>query len=227
MTLEKFESTKKYLTIINGVLREKVKKETYGAVRRVYKIKDGKKPGKYKESEKYELMYKTLTGLIHNIKFEDGDFGQQMKIFFKDEVLTLPTNSRYFQDFAKKIMGADINEKIIISPFDFEADGRRLSGVTIYQNGFKLSNYYYDVQNKKVINGFPKPKGNVEKYTKDDWKIYFIEVKKFLIEEIETKLKPLIDPKLRENSTKRQEEETEEEPEEEYQQEIKLEDLPF
>jgi hypothetical protein len=42
----------------------------------------------------------------------------------------------------------------------------------------------YDEKAKKFIskNGLPTPQGNVIEYVSDDWKIYFLQVKRFLVD---------------------------------------------
>jgi hypothetical protein len=45
----------------------------------------------------------------------------------------------------------------------------------------KVTNYFWDEEGKKPAHGFPIPEGNRDDYTKDDWKIFFLQVRKFLI----------------------------------------------
>jgi len=45
----------------------------------------------------------------------------------------------------------------------------------------KMTNFFQGPQTKEPLHGFPKPDGNTENYSKDDWKIYFLTVRKFLI----------------------------------------------
>ena len=217
--IEKEYSDKVYLSIVGGDFSQKVEEGTPNAVRREYKLKNGT------QGVKYEIIHKGWFGIIRDIKLKQTDFGEVVNVFFDDAIVSIQTDSRYFSDFAKKIMSANLEEKIFLSPFDFESDdGKRIIGMSVIQNGTKLTNYYWDTENEKPTNGFPEPEGNTSSYSKDDWKIFFIGVKKFLLNELE---------KL-EFSDKVEEHEVEQPQEEEIpiiqvedEEEVKVEDVPF
>lgn len=174
-------SGKTYLYIIGGNICEKVDEQTPGARRREFENPTTKVKG-----VKYELVYRSWEGIIRSLDFRDTDYGYQLNIEFDDAVLTLDTTSRYFSEFAKKLPSIEIEEPVEIAPFDFEPEpGRRAIGMHLIQNGKKALNWYWDVTEDKPTHGIPVPTGNTKTYKSDDWKVYYIGVKKFFISEIE------------------------------------------
>ena len=170
-----------YLTIVGGKMVEKVEEGTPWAVKREYETSDGNK------WVKFELQYKNLDWIIADVEFKDWDFGEQCIIILQDwsnlDKLTLNTDSRYFADFAKKLPNIKLAEKVTINPFDFETNWKRLTGLSIKQDWEKIENYYWD--GTKAINGMPEvSKAEAKKYDKDDWKSFFIKVKKFLKQKV-------------------------------------------
>lgn len=174
-------SDKTYLYIIGGDICINSTQDTPGARRRDYETSAGIK------GTKWELVYRSWEGIVRSLDFKDTDYGEQISIEFDDAILNMNTDSRYFSDFAKKLPSINIDEPIEIAPYDFETkeDKKRLIGLNIIQNGKKAENYYLDVTNGKAIHGFPVPIGNTKTYKSDDWKVFFISVKKFLVSEIQ------------------------------------------
>jgi len=178
MGLETIESNKTYLTIVRGTLTQKVDENTPNAKLRKYEKSDGS------EGEKWELQYKSVSGVINSLDFKDSDFGEQFVIELKDVdetySLQFPVDSKYFSDFGKKVSNIHLDMEIVLRPFDFEPEGKRRTGISIMQEGVKIENYFWDNDNKKVLHGFPVPENKGEGFDNDDWKVYFIDVKKFL-----------------------------------------------
>lgn len=136
--------------------------------------------------EKWEYRYKNISGVIGDVKFVDTDFWTNCVVHLYDEnsqfALTLWTNGKYFTAFARKLKNIDLNEPVTISPFDFEGDDKKKhTGLSITQDWEKIADYYYD--GKKNTNWMPEPDIK-DKKDKDEWKMYFLQVKKFLIEEV-------------------------------------------
>src|SRR3990167_2757700 len=87
----------------------------------------------------------------------------------------------------KKLPNLNLDEVVSFEPFSFENDkGKTIKGISIKQKGEKIQNYYWDINAKSPLHGFPKPKGNTKEYETDDWKIFFLEARKFLVTETET-----------------------------------------
>lgn len=180
----------RYVYILSdGLLREKVAEGTDGAELRKWETKDGKK------GEKWERSYKEMTGTITNVKFDEGEYGEQVQLTVEDEdnkvVLTLPVGSNFGEDLLKKLPAVNFEEKITISPYSFTADnGKEKRGVNLYQKSDKVSNFFYDFEKKEALNGFPVPEGDTKEYTKDQWKLYYLQVRMFLIKYVKTNIVP-------------------------------------
>jgi hypothetical protein len=178
MLKEVTESNKPYLGIVNGYFSQTVDKDTPKAKLREYELKDGTK------GSKWELQFSEWSGIIRDIKFEDGKYGAQCLIDGGDAVICLGVKGKYFADFACKIMSANLNEEVTLHPYNFETDdGKTKTGISVQQNGNKLMSYFYN--GKTNINGFPTskpPTTGVKMY----WEGYFLEVAKFLIEQLKT-----------------------------------------
>ncbi len=190
MALEKINKDN-YVSILSsdGTLRMTVPEGTEGSIHREYETSDGKK------GVKNELVFNKLSGKITNIAFHDGDFGKSIQVTVTDDagdvVLSINTAQNYGEDFMKKLPNIDLEQPVTLSPYNFTDDkGKLRKGISILQNDVKVQNSYYDALAKKNTNKFPEPDGDTKKYDNDDWKTYFIKVRKFLIKEVETKIIP-------------------------------------
>lgn len=182
-------SGKVYLSIIEGKLRQKVTEDTEGAVKRDWEAPDGSK------GTKWELIYNSVSGTVTRLYTKDSDYGQFLVIEFDGgESLSLHTDHRFFSDTVKKLASCNLAEPIEMSPYDFEDDaGKRIVGMSIKQGGHKVKDFFYDFEKKKNLNGFPEPAKDARKtYSKDDWKMYFLQVKKFLLEYVTLTIAPSI-----------------------------------
>lgn len=169
----------RYISIkADGKLHEKVSEGTDGAVLRKYELKDGT------TGEKWELLYSKVEGFITNVKFEDGDFGENLLITFTDGeneiTLAQGVSTAFGEDILKKIPGIDFAKKVTLQPYAFEDDkGRVKNGVSFYQESDKVASYFWD--GKKNLHGFPAiDKKEDEEWSKDEWKAHFLKVRIFL-----------------------------------------------
>lgn len=189
MSLET-KNTNRYIYILGseGDLRETVPEGTEGAIKRAYESSDGKK------GEKYELVYKSIEGVITKVDFFDSDYGTNLQITFEfndgeNVTLSMNTNTPYSEDMMKKLPNVDFNAPLKLSPYNFTDDkGKNRRGVSIVQNDEKVKNFFSD--GEKAINGMPEPKGDVSKYNADKWKLYFGEVRVFLVDYINDNIVP-------------------------------------
>lgn len=177
--LQEFEQKAIYLGIVKGMITRTVTADTPKAVLREYELPNGSK------GSKWELCYKAITGYIADVGFRESDFGNQFWIKIDDGkdkyILSMPEDSRYFFDFAQKFSNIKPSELTTLSPFDFDDDaGKFRRGISITQNGEKVKNFFYDSIEKKNINGIIEPENGGKGFDKDDWKIYFTRLKKFL-----------------------------------------------
>ena len=186
MSIEQIGNTdsKMYLSIIGWTLVQKVEEGSAGAKKREYETSD------WNKGVKWEISYKNLTGKITGMTFKDGDFGEQFILQLSDSdnnyQIAMTTDSRYFGDFAKKLPNLELEDEITLNPYDFTSkEGKQMRGLSIVQDWEKVTSAYWD--GKKTLGGMPEvSKADAKTYTKDDWKIYFMAVKKFLKAEVAT-----------------------------------------
>lgn len=173
------DNTKPYISIVGGNIVQKVDKSTPGARLREYELANGQK------GEKWELVYMSWTGKVHNISFKDTEYGTVCNIDLGDALLTLNTSGRYFTDLACKLLSADITQELVFHPYDMEVEGgKKKQGVSLQQNGEKLKNFFWD--GKQTTGDFPVvDEEKKAKLKKNYWKTYFAEVEAFLIEKLE------------------------------------------
>ncbi len=167
-----------YTVLSDGKFHRTVAQGTEGAVERKYEDKDGV------EQVKHELIYTELEGNITNIEFVDGEFGTNLHIELDEEgILSFGTSSSFGEDLMKKIPAIDLTKPVTFVPYSFEDAGKSRKGVTVIQDGdVKVKSYYR--KDDKDVNGMPSPEGDTAKYKSDDWKLYFLQVRKFLTKEI-------------------------------------------
>ncbi len=183
-----------YLTVVGGnmvqakINGEPVSQDTHGAISRTYKNDEGE------TITKWELQHSNLTGFITSLDFKESPYGEQFSITIQNgndiAKLTMNTSSKYFSDFGKKLPNIDLEKEIIINTYDFESENdegvlKRHTGVSITQDNVKIKNAYWD--GKKTLKGFPSVSDKDRKsYDSDDWKMFFIKIKKFLKKQIES-----------------------------------------
>jgi len=186
------EDKTRYVTILaDGKFHETVDEGTPDAVPREYETSDGKK------GKKWELLYTKIEAMVTDVRFRDGDYGKSLNIRFKDEdgnevVVSINTATNFGEDVMKKLPHVDFTKKLKLIPFSFEDDrGRSVRGVNVIQMGadgkeVKFKNFFStekeEGKEREYLHGFPAPQGDTEKYTKDHWKIWFTQVRLFLVE---------------------------------------------
>lgn len=182
--------TERYISIkADGLFHEKVDKDREGAVYREYELKDGTKGGKW------ELLYKDVKDVvIKNIRFEDGEYGENVLTTFTDGenevVWSENVASNFGTDYLKKLPAIAFAEKLTIAPYAFtDEKGKDRRGITIYQKSDKVTDFFTD-EHKKKLNGFPEWPKALEEMTKTDWKKYFLEVQIFLTEYAKSNIIP-------------------------------------
>jgi len=189
MLQEKTQRT--YASIISdGTIRVPTDESNPKAILREYETSDGKK------GTKHELVYKSLIGTIKYVNFYDGDFGKTLSIVIADDgeediTLTLGVTTSFGSDMMKKLPNIDFSLPVTLNPYSFIDDkGKNKKGLTVIQNKQKVLNYFYDEATKGTLFDFPVPEKEYGKMDKDDWKIYFILVSKFLVNYTEKNIIP-------------------------------------
>lgn len=180
---ESNSSDKTFLTILSdGKLHQRVDADTPGAVERTYKrdIKDDK--GKVTGEEDvtvHELVHTAATGIITNMYFQKGNYGENLIVEIdNDGAISFNASQSYGEQFLRKLPNIDLAKPVTISPYNFTKNGKPNKGVTITQDEIKLQDYYYDYDKKVSQNGLPEFDG--DKDDSNDWKLYFLQVNKFL-----------------------------------------------
>jgi len=196
MGLQRRESRTYLQVIADGSIRMQVPEGTEGSVRREYEDKDGNK------QFKIELVFNAIDGMLGEITVKPGKFGDQIMVPITDQdsgevyTLALATSSNFGEDFMKKLPNINLAEPVLLAPFSFVGDnGKEVRGMDVRQgfdvnvpnSGEKAANYYRDAEAKRNINGMPNPEGDTKHFNTDDWKVYFITVRKFLITDLTKK----------------------------------------
>lgn len=178
----------------DGTLRLVVPEGTEGAQFREYETSDGKK------GSKWELIFKSLSGKISNLYIHEGDYGANLMVTLAydggEDTISIGTGTPFGEDFMKKLPNINLDEYVEIQPYSFEDDkGKIKRGISIKQGDRKIQNFFYkpsDVEGGRGenINGYPNPTGDTSNYTKDDWKIYFMQARRFLVKYTEENFLP-------------------------------------
>lgn len=202
--IPKKQTNESFVSILSSdaTLRKVVSKEEYDAYLGTKEIREFE-DSKGNKGTKHEIIYESISGVISKIEFVDTDYGGLLQVTLKDfpqeEILSMATSMPFAEDFMRKLPKIDLSKEVIIKPYSFTPEGKdkSLRGVTIIQGGEKLVNHFYD--GKGDCNGMPSPEGDTKHYGSDDWKIYFLQVRKFLInntKEIASKLVPTVAPSV-------------------------------
>ncbi len=185
-----------YYSIRDGSFRLPTSKDNPAAILREWKSPDGSREG-----VEYELGFKALYGRIVDVRFhentiKDGKTFRNVNIVLDEnedgvaQIISMPLDSRYTADFLKKLPLVKLDEEIRLMPYDFEKDGPRQVGLSIYHKGgndefsVKVENNFFtkveDKDGEKVytnLHGFPEATDE----DREDWPFYFKKVSKFLV----------------------------------------------
>lgn len=180
-----------YVSVLSdGTLRLVVPEGTEGAVKREYETSTGEK------GIKFELVFSKLIGKVTNVAFFDGDFGKLIQLTVNDGqgdmILSLSTATNFGEDVMKKLPNIDFTKDCEFAPYSFTNEkGKAVKGISITQDGEKIKNFFQSENtdpignNSEPINGYPKAKGDTTKFSKDRWKIFFLEAREFLVNYID------------------------------------------
>ncbi len=173
-----------YLNVSYGKLRQRAKEGQEKAKSRT--LEDG--------TVIWEKVYNFLEGIIDKIFMKTHEeYGNSWLILMSDGEekfsIQVSENSRYGDDLLKKIPNLNYGRGYKITPYDFEADGKRKCGISIktLQSDLSVISYYHTFGKNPdgsasvtATNGFLEYDGNWK--DKDEVKIYFMRVRKFLRE---------------------------------------------
>lgn len=162
-----------YIYIVEGKLAMKADSETPNAVKRLNKNKQ----------EVWEQIYPAFTGVLVNIECVKNDklgsyeYRISLDDFGKSYILTIPTESKYGDQFAIKFMHLKKGKEYKFSPFSFmgeDKDGksRQITGINIFDGDEKLMSYFP----KEDPKDHPKWPQNADE---DEYKAFKIMLRKF------------------------------------------------
>jgi hypothetical protein len=141
--------------------------------------------------QSWALEHDYVSGVIENIFYkEDKQYGNSFEVVMRDGVelyqISFSEESRFCADFLKKLPNVNLSNELKITAYDFtNQEGKHVAGVSLEQDGTKITSFYDKKHEKdgkvtwELLHGFPKSEG-VDFKDKDETKIYFIQVKKFL-----------------------------------------------
>lgn len=176
--------------LADGHLREEVEETTPGAKLRIVLNDDGSE-----KARKWELTYPGITGIITSVGQYIGDYGTNLNVHMKDEngeeyTLSLKANSQFGEAFMHKLPKIDLTKEVSLSGYGaFEKDGRKNSaGLTVEQDGVKLKSFFSwkEGEEWKNIEGFPLPDKKTKERGGELWKMYFDNVRVWMIDYLET-----------------------------------------
>jgi hypothetical protein len=142
----------------------------------------------------HELVYEAVNGVLMEVRFrEDSEYGNKWSLVLNvngsEMWVSMPESSRYASDLLRKLPNMHRGWDYDFKPFDFEKNGERRMGLSI-KDGYtdeKIQSYYTsytpstDKAEKGVLSclhGYPEYTG--ESGDKEELKIYFMRVTKFL-----------------------------------------------
>jgi len=193
MSTENIKQPGIYYSIIDGTFRRRVQEGTEGAVKREYETPKGEK------GVKHEIIVKDIIGFVRDINIFEGDYGRNLQITLDPNEqgvspkLQISVENNYGEDMLKKLPNVDFKKEVSFTPFAFtdEKTGRDIRGVTIMQDNEKIKGFFYDPDKGEPINGMPGiPDKARTEFSKDDWKMHFLNVRKFLIDYFEKNVHP-------------------------------------
>lgn len=167
--------------LADGKFHQTVPEGTVNSIKREYEDKQG---GKH---SKVELVFDEASGYISKLSFNENEFGKSLNVEIDgDGTISLNVESNFADDFMKKLPNVDLSQPVTLAPYAFEDDNKRnRRGITIYQGGRKIESAFWDSEKKVVKGDIPQAEGDTKEYDKDDWKMHFMRVRKFLVSNTE------------------------------------------
>lgn len=182
------QEKRRYLHISYGKFRERAAENENGAEARTNK--DNKTVWEFV----FDYVEGQITGVFHK---EDDKFGNSFEVIIEDGTdkfqVSFKEGDNFFNDFFSKLPNVDLDTWVKLVPYDFvdQKTGKNKRGLVVWQGDVKVGSKFtsYDQETKKFsyFEGFPEPE---KKMDKEDWKIYFIKVVKFLRTYTNSKIVP-------------------------------------
>lgn len=195
----KRDDSKIYWSVIDGKFRTEVPENHPEVEVRHWKV--GQDSG-----TKYERSVDWLDGVVTEVSFYEGESGNRkfktLNIVLdadekgKKPVITTGVKTKYAEDMLKKLPGMHIGKEVRFRPFSFvspEHGDRKVTGMFMAQSNGKgeftdvlTSAFHFRSEPKgqwkvRPDSGYPLPEGDTSEYSTDDWKLYFLQVSRFLV----------------------------------------------
>jgi len=184
------QEKRRFLHISYGKFRERAGENESGAEVRINK--DNKSIWEFV----FDFVEGQITGIFYK---EDDKFGNSFEVVLDDKIdkfqIAFKEGDSFFNDFFSKLPNVNLDKWVKLVPYDFEDKntGKKKRGLVIWQEQNKIESKFtsYDKETKKFTyyEGFPEPE---KKMDKEDWKIYFIKVVKFLRNYTNNKIVPIL-----------------------------------
>lgn len=184
------QEKRRFLHISYGKFRERAGENESGAEVRINK--DNKSIWEFV----FDFVEGQITGIFYK---EDDKFGNSFEVVLDDKIdkfqISFKEGDSFFNDFFSKLPNVNLDKWVKLVPYDFEDKntGKKKRGLVIWQEQNKIESKFtsYDKETKKFTyyEGFPEPE---KKMDKEDWKIYFIKVVKFLRNYTNNKIVPIL-----------------------------------
>ncbi len=184
------QEKRRFLHISYGKFRERAGENESGAEVRINK--DNKSIWEFV----FDFVEGQITGIFYK---EDDKFGNNFEVVLDDKIdkfqISFKEGDSFFNDFFSKLPNVNLDKWVKLVPYDFEDKntGKKKRGLVIWQEQNKIESKFtsYDKETKKFTyyEGFPEPE---KKMDKEDWKIYFIKVVKFLRNYTNNKIVPIL-----------------------------------
>lgn len=151
-------------------LKQQVEEGTINAIKREWSVNG-------ESGTKYELCFPSVEGMVTGIEFKEKDFGGKKHFdiyltFDNEIVVTAKSTSRFGTSIMRQLPAVDLSQPLSLSPYSYIPKGKtkESTGVSMKQGvGFtdKISDYFYDFENKKSLNGIPE--SDFDWATAEEW----------------------------------------------------------
>ena len=152
-----------YFRIIEGDLRRKALRTDENTTKRT--TKDG--------SEVEEFTANSLSGILKSFELVTNEYqGKKMTDLVvtlydigETYIIQIPVESRYFSSFVVKLPNINLNETVELSSYKFTPKDRvkALTGISIKQNGQKITDFYNKDNQLPGVPAFPADGDDSEK----------------------------------------------------------------
>jgi hypothetical protein len=167
-------SNRTFVSIVNGKFAQRVKEETFNAVKRTITKKDNS------TLVVYEKIYNDIDAMLVSVEVdESGSYGDQLKVNMsagaENITITLALSGREAKSFLCCLKNIDTTKSVTLAPYNFVAKdtGKQVIGMNIYQGEKKDGKHPKENKvtayfSKETPNGLPQVPDGADK---DEFKL--------------------------------------------------------